>query len=346
MKRLAWHVVRRLAWTLALVFGVTTISFVVSDLLPGDPARMIVGPQASARDIAHAREVYALDQPLPARFVRYWTHLLHTGDVVVDRKRDKEHKACASLGLGVHVDLGYSFYYRKPVVDLLEARIPRSFELATAAMLIQLVLGAAIGAFAATRRGTRWDEAAIGVTLLGVSAPTFLLGLLLQYVLAYRLRVLPYDGYGATASEHLASIVLPALTLGIFGTALYARMVRDELATILRQDYIRTARAKGASGARVLVVHALRNALVPLATLVALDFGTMVGGAIVTETLFRWPGIGQLAVEGLLNREGPIVVGCVLFTSSAVALATWTLDLATALLDPRLRTGTTAVIPD
>jgi peptide/nickel transport system permease protein len=333
------YVVRRLGWALTLVLGVTTVSFVVANLLPGDPARMLVGPQASARELARARELYALDRPLPLQYVRYWTRLLHFGPPRPEgsARPDPEHRSCAVPGLGLHVDLGFSFHYRRPVVDLLVAKIPRSVELALAALTLQVLLGVGIGVFAASRRGTRWDEAAIGVTLLGVSAPTFLLGLFFQYLLAYKLGLLPYDGYGATPGEHLRSLVLPALTLGIFGTALYARIVRDELGTALAQDYVRTARAKGASPARVLVVHALRNALVPVVTLVALDLGTLVSGAIVTEKLFRWPGVGEMAVVALQNRDGPLIAGTVLFAAVAVVLSTLLLDLAYVVLDPRMR---------
>jgi peptide/nickel transport system permease protein len=140
-----------------------------------------------------------------------------------------------------------------------------------------------------------------------------------------------------TAAERLRSLVLPSITLGIFGSALYARLVREELGTILQQDFVRTARAKGASRARVLVVHALRNALLPVATIAALELGTLVGGAVVTEKLFRWPGVGQLAVEAILNRDAPVVFGTVLFSATAVVAATLVLDLVYVVLDPRLR---------
>jgi peptide/nickel transport system permease protein len=328
---------RRLVWAIAIVAGTTTASFVVANLLPGDPARLLVGPQASEKDVARARALYALDRPLGEQYVRYWQRLVHRGADPVDRKREPEHKSCTPVGLGLHLDLGYSYYYRKPVVDLLEARIPASVELALAAVLVQVLLGVGLGVVAAAKRGTRWDEAAVSLSLLGISAPTFLIGLLLQYVLAYRLRLLPYDGYGATPAEQLRSLVLPALTLGIFGTAVYARLVRDELGAALAADPVRTARAKGASRLRALVVHALPAALVPVVTLAALELGTLVAGAVVTETLFRWPGVGQLAVEGLKNREGPVIVGTVLFASVAVVAATWALDVAYGLLDPRLR---------
>ncbi|WP_437760220.1 ABC transporter permease [Sorangium sp. So ce1389] len=337
------HVLRRLAWAAILIAGVTVVSFGIAYLLPGDAARMLVGPQASAADLDRVRTIYGLDRPVPVQFARFVRRLVHLGPArggdagVAGARGDPEHRSCAEAPLGLHVDLGYSFHYRKPVVDLLEAKAPRSVELALAALLVQLVLGLALGIVAAARRGTAWEDAALGAALLGASAPTFVIGPALQYVLAYKLRLLPYDGYGATAGEHLSSLVLPALTLGIFGSALCARIVREELRALLRQDFIRTARAKGASRLRALVVHALRNALLPLATLAALDFGAMAGGAMVTEKLFRWPGVGSMAVEALQNRDGPLIVGTVLFAASAIVLATVALDLAALALDPRLR---------
>jgi len=333
-----WLALRRLGWAALVVAGVTAISFVIAYLLPGDPARMLVGPQASAADVEHARRIHGLDRPAPAQLGSYARRLLHRGAAhTPDARRDPAHRSCAAYRPGLHLDLGYSFHYRRPVVDLIAAKAPRSAELAAAALLAQLTLGFALGLLAASRRGTRWDEAAVAATLLAVSAPSFALGLALQYLLAYRLRILPYDGHGATPSEQLRSLVLPALTLGILGCALYARVLREELGAALQQDFARTARAKGASPARVLLVHALRSALLPIATLAALDLGTLVGGAIVTEKLFRWPGLGQMAVEALQNRDGPLIVGAVLFAAAAIVAATLVLDLVCALLDPRLR---------
>jgi peptide/nickel transport system permease protein len=159
----------------------------------------------------------------------------------------------------------------------------------------------------------------------------------LQYVLAHRLRLLPLDGFGQDVGEHALSVVLPALTLGVFGAAYYTRIVRDEMIGILKQDYVRTARAKGLGDGAVVVKHALRNALVPLVTVLGLDLGALVGGAIVTETLFRWPGIGALAVSALLDRDGPLVVGTVIVTSTAVVLSNVAVDLCYTALDPRVR---------
>ena len=184
------------------------------------------------------------------------------------------------------------------------------------------------------RRGSWIDRLLVGVSLLGISAPTFLIALLLQYVLAYELRWLPLDGFGTTLVEHARCLVLPALTLGIYGTAYYTRLVRDEMSVLMRQDWVRTARAKGLSAWRVVVRHALRNALVPVVTAVGLDFGGLMGGAIVTESVFRWPGLGDLSVKATLNRDGPVVVACVVVTSIAIVASNLVVDLICARLDP------------
>ncbi|MEZ4312194.1 MAG: ABC transporter permease [Polyangiaceae bacterium] len=246
---------------------------------------------AGAGEDKRARDIYGLDRPVWERYARFWGRLVHTGPRVIDPKKDREHRSCGAVALGVHVDLGFSFHWRKPVVDLLAAKMPRSLQLGFAAFVVQAVLGIGLGLFAASRRGSRWDEATLGVTALGWSAPVFLVGLLLQYVLAYRLRVLPYDGFGRTPEEQLRSVVLPAITLGARHRAVRAAHARRG-GHGARADFQRTARAKGASRARVLFVHALRAAAVPIVTIAALDLGTMVGGAIVTEKMFRWPGVG------------------------------------------------------
>jgi peptide/nickel transport system permease protein len=335
MTRALRFVARRFAWAIVLVLGVTSLSFLVVEVLPGDPARMLLGPQASAADVSRARAIYGLDRGVSVRFVKYWAHLIHRGPPPTPT--DKDHRSCAAIAGGAHLDLGYSFYYRKPVVDLLAAKIPRSIELALAALLIQLTLGVSLGIGAAAKRGTAWDDAAMSASLLGASAPTFLIGLLLQYIFAYKLGLLPFDGYGATTADHLRSLTLPALTLGLFGSAIYARLTREEVASALGQDFARAARARGASAARVLIVHALRNAVGPLTTMAALDLGTMVSGAVVTERIFRWPGVGQLAVDAVLNRDGPVIFGTVLFSAAAVVVATFTLDVVDVILDPRRR---------
>ena len=324
---------RRLLWAVVVVVGVGSVSFVMARTLPGDPVRMVVGPQASARDVEAARRIYALDEPVWAQYARFWVRLLHRDQP----DRPQEHRTCSTVAGGLHVDLGFSYRYRKPVVELLVERAPRSFQLAIAALLLQTLLGLGLGLWSAHTRGSVWDQLAIGASLVGVSAPIFALGVALQYVLAHRLGWLPSDGYGDTSAEQLRSLVLPALTMGIYGAALYARLTRDEVSRALSQDHVRTARAKGASEGRVLIVHALRTALVPIATLAILDLGALVGGAIVTEKLFRWPGMGSMAVDAMVNRDGPVIFGTVLFSSLAIVVASLLVDVLTTLLDPRLR---------
>ncbi|MEO8875241.1 MAG: ABC transporter permease, partial [Polyangiaceae bacterium] len=204
-------------------------------------------------------------------------------------------------------------------------------------VIVQLTIGLFSGVIAALRKGRPLDTAIVAVSLLGVSAPTFILGVLLQFVFGHKLRWLPLDGFGMTMLDHAKSVVLPALTLGIFGAAYYTRLIRDEMLVLMKEDYVRTARAKGAGLTRIVIVHALRNALMPLATVVALDLGALVGGAIVTETLFRWPGLGALSVTALVDRDGPVVMGTVIVASCAIVLANLIVDAAYFSLDPRVR---------
>jgi peptide/nickel transport system permease protein len=333
MRRLA----QRLAWSVFVVWAVASLTFAINNLLPGDPARMVAGPQAREKDVARVRADLGLDRPIAAQYGIFMRRLLHLGARAIDRKKDKEHATCASLGLGVHVDLGKSYTLQRPVVDVLEERIPRTFALALAAVFIQVAAGVLAGLVAARKRGRALDHATVGATLIGVSAPTFLIGIALQFVFAHELRWLPLDGFGTTLREHALGLVLPAFTLGIFGAAYYTRLVRDEMIDLMKADHVRTARAKGMGEGAVVVKHALRNALVPLVTVVALDIGVLMGGAAVTETIFRWPGLGQLSVNALLARDGPVILGAVLVTSVAIVVCNLLADVAYATLDPRVR---------
>lgn len=334
---MAARLLRRLGSSLLVLWGVITLAFVINFALPGDAARIVAGPQARPADVARIRQKLGLDRPLLEQYGRYLRRLLHTGPRVID-PRDEAHGSCGGLG-PIHVDLGLSYQQRKPVLALLASRLPASLLLAAAAMLVQLSIGVVAGTVAAVRKGTVLDHGLVALSLLGVSAPTFLTGLGLQYVFAYRLRWLPFDGYGHSASERLTAVLLPALTLGLFGAAYYTRLVRDEVLGQLGQEYARTALAKGASRLRMLVVHVLRNTMLPLVTVVGLDLGALVGGAIVTEKLFRWPGLGQLSVDAVVERDGPVILGTVLVASSAVILANLLVDFSYALLDPRSRSS-------
>jgi len=332
------RILSRIAWAFFVVWATVTVAFLVNNALPTDAARMIAGQQAPPAAVAKVRTELGLDRPLIVQYGLFLKRLVHVGESTIDPK-DKAHQNCASLG-PLHFDLGRSYQQRRPVVTILGERAPRTFLLAFAASIVQALIGVTAGVIAAARRRTSADHAAVTVSLLGVSAPTFLIGLALQWIFAFQLRVLPIDGYGTSAWDHVQSLILPATTLGIFGAAYYTRMVRDEMIGQLGLDYIRTARAKGLSGAAVVVRHALRNALMPIVTIFGLEVGTLVGGAVVTESVFRWPGLGSLSVDAMLDRDGPVIMGCVIVTSVVVVLSTLFVDLAYLALDPRLRRTT------
>lgn len=303
---------RRLGASIVVIWVVLTLTFLLQHTLPSDPARAMAGPQARPADVETIRTQMGLNKPVWVQYVNY-------------------------MGRLARGDLGKSFQRRQPVAQILARHIPNTAMLAGAAIVLQVIVGTLAGVIAALRRGRAVDHGTMALTLLGISAPTFLTGLILQYWFAYRLHLLPFDGFGTTLAEQLRSMVLPAITLGLFGAAFYARFVRDEMIGILDQDYIRTAMAKGLPRWRVIVVHGLRNALVPLTTIVGLDLGAMMGGAVVTEQLFRWPGIGMLSVDAVLSRDGPLIMGIVLVASAAIVVASLMVDALYALLDPRLR---------
>jgi peptide/nickel transport system permease protein len=326
---------RRLVWAVFVIWAVVSLTFVINNIIPSDPARMVAGPQARPADVDRIRKQLGLDQTLGAQYGAFLRRIVHTGPSVLATD-NKAHVNCAVLG-PIHIDLGKSYQKRRPVVAVLADCVPRTFMLALAAVFLQVLLGVTAGVVAAVRKGSAVDHAAVAASLLGVSAPTFIIGIALQLVLARTLRILPLDGFGTTMREHIACGVLPALTLGVFEAAYYTRLVRDDMIGLLQQDYVRTARAKGLPELAVVVKHALRNALVPLVTVVGLDLGALMGGAIVTETLFRWPGLGAASVQAVLDRDGPVVVGAVLVTSTAIVVMTVVVDFLYVVLDPRVR---------
>jgi peptide/nickel transport system permease protein len=329
------RVLSRLAWALFVIWATVTIAFLVNHALPSDPARMIAGQQAPPAAVEKIRVELGLQRPLAIQYGRFLRRLVHFGPTSF-APNDREHGTCANLG-HLHIDLGRSYQQRRPVVAIIGERAPRTLLLAITAAVVQALIGVTAGVVAATKKRRTADRIAVGLSLLGVSAPTFVLGLLLQWIFAFKLRLFPIDGYGNTPAEHALSLVLPAVTLGIFGAAYYTRIVRDEMIGELAHDYVRTARAKGLSNFAVVARHALRNALMPIVTIFGLEVGTLVGGAIVTESVFRWPGIGSLSVDAMLDRDGPLIMGCVVVTSTVVVLSTLAVDLAYVVLDPRVR---------
>jgi peptide/nickel transport system permease protein len=328
------RIARRLVWAVFVIWATVTLAFVVSHTLPSDPARMVAGPQARPQDIARIRKELGLDRSIYVQYARFMGRLFHVARAA---EPAKDHATCAALVGPLHLDLGKSAQQRRPVVTILAERLPRTILLALAAAFVQVLLGVTAGVIAASRKKTAVDHLAVSGSLLGTSAPTFVIGLTFQWLFAHRLGLLPLDGWGDTTLDHARSVILPALTLGVFGAAYYTRLVRDEMIGQLGQDYVRTARAKGLSRSAVVVRHALRNALMPVVTIIGVDVGTLVGGAIVTETIFRWPGIGSLAVTAMLDRDGPVIMGCVLVTSVAVVVSTMVVDALYTALDPRVR---------
>lgn len=302
---------RRLAWMLLVLWVVGTTTF-FGMLGVGNPARMIGGPHASARDLRAISQRYHLDAP---RRVQYAYYL-----------RD--------LARG---DLGESYRYRRPVASLLTERLPRTLLLGLMALALELTLGVAVGTLAAARDRNASSKWLMAGTFLGISAPTFLTGKLALWVFAWQLGWFPLGGYGTTAVDHVRHAVLPAMVLGALGTAYQARLLRSELLDTLRADHVRTARAKGLSETAVVLRHGLRNALLPVVTSVGLSFGALVTGAIVTEAVFAWPGVGRLAYEAITGNDLPMVMGAVLLASLGIQLGSLFADTTAALLDPRLR---------
>ncbi|MDP9149100.1 MAG: ABC transporter permease [Myxococcota bacterium] len=337
MKQLVW----RVGWSLVVLWAVVSLSFAINVLLPGDPARMAAGPQARPDDVARIREQLGLDQPPIVRYAVFWSRLLHVAPPTTAAARPPPHPDCANLvtlgGWSLHVNLGRSYQLRQPVVLVVASRVPRTLALALTAVLLQLTLGVVLGLAAALGRGSLVDRILVNGSLVGVSMPTFLIALGLQYVFGYELGWLPLDGFGSTYADHALALVMPALTLGIYGAAYYTRLVRDEMIIALQQDWVRAARAKGASAWRLVTRHGLRNILVPVITAVGIDLGALMGGAMVTETVFRWPGLGELSVRAMLNRDGPVIMGCVMVTAFAVVASNLVVELTYVGLDPRVR---------
>ncbi len=324
------QLLRRLGWSLFTIWAVATLTFFIFNWLPGDPARVMAGPQARPADVAKIREQLGLNRSLPVRYGLFLTQLVRVGG-------DPEQQPNAVRLGPVGLDLGESYLQRQPVVKLLGKAIGPTLLVGILALAIQLSVGIWFGVVAAYRRHTVFDWGAVTLTLIGISAPTFLTGLLLQHLFARWLGWFPLDGYGSTNAQILRAAFLPSLTLGLYGAAYYTRLVRDEMLTLLKSDYVRTARAKGLSERVVVFKHALRNAMVPLVTVIGMNVGMLVGGAIVTERIFRWPGVGTLTVNAIFDRDGPVVVGVVLLFSSVVILSNLLVDVSYAALDPRVR---------
>lgn len=297
----------RIASALLVVFGVSILVFMLIHAVPGDPVEVMLGETSQPADREELRRILGLDQPVHVQMAEYYRRLLT-------------------------FDLGTSLYSRRPVAEIIAERFPATLELAVAGLMVALLLALPFGILAAMRRGTAWDSGAMMFSMLGVSIPNFLMGPLLILVFSLWLGWLPVSG-----REGLASLVLPAVTLGTALAAILSRMIRATLLEALSEDYILTARAKGLSWYRVIVRHALPNALLPVTTLLGLQLGALLAGTVITEIVFSWPGIGQLTIESIHRRDYPVVQACILLIAVSYVLVNALTDLAYGWLDPRVR---------
>lgn len=303
------YLLRRLALILPVVLGVATFVFLIIHLVPGDPVELMLGETAQQADKAELRKELGLDQPLIEQYAAF-------------------------LGRALRGNLGRSLHYGQSVASLIAARLPATLELALASMLVAVIIALPAGILSATRPNSWADNAAMVGALLGVSMPNFWLGPLLIIVFSLKLGWLPIVG-----REGPAHLVLPAVTLGTALAAILTRMTRSTLLEVIQDNYIVTARAKGLSERRVIWKHALTNALIPVLTVMGLQFGALLSGSIIVETIFSWPGVGRLTIQAILARDYPLVQGCILVIALGYVLASLLVDCLYACVDPRIRYG-------
>ncbi|MGJ8583519.1 MAG: ABC transporter permease [Marinosulfonomonas sp.] len=301
------YAVGRLIQAVLILLGVSFITFLLLYVLPADPVRQIAGRSATPQTVANIRSQLGLDQPFIVQYGRYMAGLFQG-------------------------DMGRSYLQKTDVATLIAARLPASLLLMAAGIAAELLIGLSMGIIAALRRGKAIDNSLMMTSFVTVSAPQFVVALLLLYLFAVKLGWFPIGGYGTPA--HL---VLPALTLGILGSGWYARMMRSSMIEVLRTDFIRTARAKGLNRSRIILRHALPNAFLPVIAMIGIDIGIFMGGIVVVEGVFGWPGIGQLAWQAIQRVDIPIIMGVTLVSACAIVLGNLLADLITPLIDPRIR---------
>lgn len=302
------YVYRRALQSIVVLLGISAVVFVVT-LLTGDPVRALLGEAATEADIQAYRAQLHLDKPLPIQYVMFLTR-------------------------AVRLDFGDSLRYREPALDLVLERLPATLSLGGAALFVLLLFALPAGLLSAMKHGTLWDSLIQSVVLFMQSVPVFLSGVLLILLLGVHWQVLPTSGYGT-----LQHLVMPAATLGMYSAVRVARMLRASMLEVFDQHYVRTARAKGLPERAVSLKHALRNALIPVITLVGMETGMLLGASVVTETVFAWPGIGQLLVNAIYSRDFPLVQGAVLLIAFMFLIINLAVDLVYAVIDPRIRYG-------
>ena len=306
------YILKRLLMLIPVILGVTFIVFFILNLSPGDPAAMILGEQATAEAIEMKREELGLNDPILVRYFNYMKDLLHG-------------------------DMGVSYRNSISVWEQVIDRFPNTVVLAIAGILVALLIGIPLGILSAKKQNTIIDNISMVLSLIGVSMPNFWFGLLVVMLFALKLGWLPSQGMGEGFVPLLLSLILPALTLGTGSAGTIARMTRSSMLEVIRQDYISTARAKGVDERTVTYQHMLRNALIPIITAVGLQFGSLLGGAMLTETVFSWPGLGRLMVENIKSKDIPMVLGCVVFLATMFTIVNLLVDIVYAFVDPRIK---------
>ena len=301
------YLVERSLHSLVLLVGVSLVVFLLLHIVPGDPAQVLLGDQATPQRVVEVRRALGLDRPLPEQYWRF-------------------------VSRAVQGDFGQSIRAMRPVLPYVVERLPATLELAVGALLISTGLGIPLGVLAAARRHSIWDRLSMSLALAAQSAPNFWVGLILIALFSVKLGVLPVSGRGG-----LGHLVLPSVTLAIFFVGLVVRLTRSGMLEVLAQDYVRTAGAKGLPEHLVIFRHALKNAMIPIVTVLGLQIGTLLGGAVVTETVFAWPGMGQLAVQAIYQRDYPVVQCIVLLLGGGFVLINWAVDVSYSFLDPRIQ---------
>ena len=303
------YIIRRLLMLIPILIGVATIVFILMYIVPGDPARLMMGQHADQATLQSIRHEMGLDQPVYIQYIRF-------------------------LGRLARGDLGVSYRQQRPVAEIIRERFPATAKLAAASMVIAIVLGIGAGILAAVYRNTFIDWMMMVLSLSGISMPVFWLGMMLILLFASVLGWLPVGGYGNNGG--LRYLLLPAVSLAAVSVGYIARMMRSTMLEVIHKDYIRTARAKGLTEKTVILRHTLRNAFIPVITIIGVNFASLLGGAVATETVFAWPGLGRATVDAIRMRDIPVVEGCVIFLAVVFVLVNLLVDISYAWLDPRI----------
>lgn len=302
------YIVKRLLAMIPVIIGITLLVFFIMKLAPGDPARMILGDQATEEALAAKREELGLNSPMIIQYLRYMGGLLHG-------------------------DMGVSYINNKPVASEVLSRFPATFNLALVSAAVSVLLAIPLGIIAAIKQNTIFDHVSMVISLIGISMPAFWLALMLMLLFSVKLRWLPVQGM----NDGWKSFILPSIAIGFMNMAAIARTTRSSMLDTVRQDYIRTARAKGISEKEVIFHHSFRNALIPTVTVVGVQLGGLMGGAVLTETVFAWPGLGRYVVQAVNARDTPAVMGCIILLAVAFSLVNLLVDLLYGFIDPRVK---------